>query len=95
VKYYWVFYAGLKLNSKKNTVDLLPEKDMYVSTEANMETPDLSRIARVSDFHSIGLKDIGVTRVKQAWMRNGKMNLVLHSQVIGRKLSNFSVANLS
>ena len=91
MKYDSVLYAGLKLNSRDNMAEPLSARDMHNLTEVDMETPDLSRIEKVSDLHSIGLKDIGATRVKESWMQNGKLNLVLHPHALGRTLCNSAV----
>jgi hypothetical protein len=86
-----VLYAGLKLNSKDNTAKRLSAQDMRTLAEEDMETPALSKIEKVDDLHGVGLKDIGQTRVKQAWIQNGKLNLVLSPHLLGAKLSNEAV----
>lgn len=91
MKYDSVLYAGLKLNPKENTAEPLSARDMHTLTEVDLETPDLSKIEKVSDLHGIGLKDVGATRVKQAWMENGKLNLVLYPHALGKTLSNSAV----
>jgi hypothetical protein len=93
MKYDSVLYAGLKLNPKENIAEPLSARDMHTLTEQDMETPDLSKIDKVSDLHSIGFKDMGTARVKQAWMRNGKLNLVLCPHALGRTLSNSAVTS--
>lgn len=93
MKYDSVLYAGLKLNPKKNVAEQVSARDMHILTEEDLETPDLSKIEKVSDLHGIGLKDVGATRVKQAWMQNGKLNMVLHPHALGRTLSNLAVTS--
>ncbi|KAH6666553.1 hypothetical protein B0J14DRAFT_193885 [Halenospora varia] len=93
LKYNSVLYAGLKLNPKTNMAEPVSARDMHTLTEEDLETPDLSRIEKVSDLHGIGLKDVGATKVKQAWMQNGKLNMVLHPHALGRTLSNLAVTS--
>jgi hypothetical protein len=88
-----VLYAGLKFNSKDNTAERLSAQDMRTLTEEDMETPALSQVEKVDDLHGVGLKDIGQTRVKQAWIQNGKLNLVLSPHPLGAKLSNNAVTS--
>jgi len=54
MKYDSVLYAGLKLNPKQNTAEPLSARDMHTLTEEDLETPDLSKIDKVSDLHGIG-----------------------------------------
>ncbi|CZR68435.1 uncharacterized protein PAC_18334 [Phialocephala subalpina] len=91
MKYDSVLYAGLKLNPKENIAEPASAGDMHTLTEEDLATPDLSKVEKVSDLHGIGLKDVGATRVKQAWMQNGKLNMVLHPHALGRTLSNLAV----
>ncbi|KIW88807.1 uncharacterized protein Z519_10291 [Cladophialophora bantiana CBS 173.52] len=93
MKYNSVLYAGLKLNTKENTAERLSAQDMHILTEDDLETPDLSKIEKVSDLHDIGLKDIPSTRVKQAWIQNGNLNLVLNPHPLGKTLSNSAVTS--
>ncbi|PVH72602.1 cysteine proteinase [Cadophora sp. DSE1049] len=93
LKYDSVLYAGLKLNPKENMAEPVSAREMHTLTEKDLETPDLSKIEKVSDLHGIGLKDVGATRVKQAWMQNGKLNMVLHPHALGRTLSNLAVTS--
>lgn len=88
-----MLYAGLKLNPKENMAEPVSAREMHTLTEKDLETPDLSKIEKVSDLHGIGLKDVGATRVKQAWMQNGKLNMVLHPHALGRTLSNLAVTS--
>ncbi|RFU28075.1 hypothetical protein B7463_g8262, partial [Scytalidium lignicola] len=93
MKYDSVLYAGLKLNSKENAAEPLSARDMHTLTGEDLETPDLSKIEKVSDLQDIGFKDIGATKVKQAWMQNGKLNLVLHQHAVGGTLSNSALTS--
>jgi hypothetical protein len=88
-----VLHAGLKFNTKENTAERLSGQDMHILTGEDMETPALSKIEKVDDLHDIGLKEIGKTRVKQAWIQNGKLNLMLDPEVLGeaKRLSNRNV----
>lgn len=90
MKYNSVLYAGLRLN-KDNYAEPLSSRDMHELTEDDLETPNLSKIEKVSDLQDIGLKDIPDTQVKQAWFRNGKLNLILHPRHLAAKLSNSDV----
>jgi hypothetical protein len=91
MKYGSVIYAGLKFNAKSNCAERLSEKDMHVLTEDDLVTPDMSKITKINDLTHIGMEHVGDTPVKLAWVQNGQLRLVLHSEKLFRTLSNHAI----
>jgi hypothetical protein len=65
---------------------------MKILTEEDLVTPSLSQVKRVSDLEDQDIvKDVRDILVKQAWIYNGNLNLVLKPEDLAKKMSNSDV----
>lgn len=70
-------YAGLKLNPSTKMAEPLKESEIKILTPADRCTYPLNKIKKLADLKDIGVEDIGSLEVKEATLRNGKLNLVV------------------
>ncbi|KAK3331223.1 hypothetical protein B0H66DRAFT_469691 [Apodospora peruviana] len=92
MKYESVLYAGIRLNGKNELAEQVPSREMHTLTERDMVTPDFSAVEKLSDLHEVGMKDLGETKVKHAYMLNGNLRLILRKpRSFGKTLSNSGV----
>jgi hypothetical protein len=81
-----ILYAGIKLNDRGEMAEPIPAKDMHTLTESDLVTPDFSRVDKLGDLDSMGLKNINDIKVKHAVMSNGNLRLTLISAAISQLL---------
>ncbi|KAK7975665.1 L-aminoadipate-semialdehyde dehydrogenase [Apiospora arundinis] len=86
-----ILYAGLKLDSKNKTAELLKSDDVKILDENDLVTPDLSRVEKLEDLEQVGLKGIGSTKVKLARLQNGKLRVVLDGHNLSKTVSNTQI----
>ncbi|KAK6846072.1 hypothetical protein PG987_001260 [Apiospora arundinis] len=91
LKYDSILYAGLKLDSKNKTAELLKSDDVKILDENDLVTPDLSRVEKLEDLEQVGLKGIGSTKVKLARLQNGKLRVVLDGHNLSKTVSNTQI----
>jgi hypothetical protein len=85
-------YAGLKLGPNNMAVPVKRE-EMTIVTEKDRVTPNLGTIQKVGDLKTVGVDDIASTEVKQAFLSNGKLNLVLQAPpALNKKFTNTVVS---
>jgi hypothetical protein len=82
-----ILYAGIKLNDRGEMAEPIPAKDMHTLTESDLVTPDFSRVDKLGDLDSMGLKNINDIKVKHAVMSNGNLRLTLEPKSLGKTLS--------
>lgn len=86
-----VLFAGLELNEKEHRADRLSRRDIKIVPEQDLQTPDLSKVEKLSDLEHLGLQKLGQTGVKTARFHNGKLHIVLEADSIAQTLSNRAV----
>jgi len=77
MKYNSPIYAGLKLNTATNMAEPLPPSEIKVRQTEDIKVPDLSRIEKLEDLKSLGIKDLKNLEVTSGNLNNGKLELNL------------------
>jgi hypothetical protein len=84
-------YAGLKLGSK-GVAEQLSKNEFSFPKDADRITPSLASVKQLSDLEKFGVRDLSSSRVNQAWLMNGKLNLILEAPtVLNKKFTNKSM----
>jgi hypothetical protein len=84
-------YAGLKLGPNNIAVPL-PLKELKILTPEDRLPPTLGTIHTVGDLKTVGVDNIASVEVEHAFLKNGKLNLVLEApSPLNKKITNTSV----
>lgn len=79
-------YAGLKLN-KDNMPEPLKASEIKIRTNEDSETPDISRLKKLSELKELGIKKLGDVKVKSGSINRGVLKLKLDIPNMNRTLS--------
>jgi hypothetical protein len=64
---------------------------MRVIKEEDLVTPDMSQIQKIGDLDRVGLKNVLEMKVKNVYIQNGQLRLVVLQHELGKNLSNQAV----
>ncbi|WP_203258309.1 C2 family cysteine protease [Hyunsoonleella ulvae] len=79
-------YAGLKLN-KDNMPEPLKASEIKIRTLEDAETPDISRLKKLSELEKLGIKKLSDVKIKSGLINKDTLELKLDIPNINRTLS--------
>ncbi|WP_075344173.1 C2 family cysteine protease [Tenacibaculum agarivorans] len=79
-------YAGLKLN-KDNMPEPLKASEIKIRKKEDVETPDISRLKKLSELKKLGVKNLDDVKIKSGLVKRGNLELKLDIPDVNRTLS--------
>ena len=87
MKYNSPIYAGLKLNDDRMP-EPLDESEITIRQLSDIQTPDISRIKKLSELTQFGISDLSNVKIKSGLLNRGTLELKLDVPSMNYTLSN-------